>query len=363
MKYLNLIIKLSFFALLISWILVPAKVEMQSIEAQNSNKVRKIHLDDVHRIAYSPEGNIFAASYGRGEVRLFDTKTWTVLHELNHPDAAFRPTFSPDSKILVTGTAELAKGGLRNSKTWFWNVETGENIYVYEDGNVKEPIAAVAFSTDGKMMAWGNSDGRIRLVNVEDVKNLKITNEQLGIRKRREISSMSFSPDGLLLAVGSQSATRFTVFEVNTGNEVFSFDFKDSGILFVYNVRFSPDGKTLAVAGKFGKAQSWEYTVRLFNTDKWEMTADMRNHDGTVGLDFTPNGDSLVAVSPRKVDVIDLRTKKSVKIIDYQGEFYLHTSAISADGKSIAISGIMDDFISIYPIEVKQSKLLNNKNE
>lgn len=355
MKYLNLIIKLSFFALLVSWILFPAKVEMQSIKTENSDKLKKLQFEDeIFKIAYSPDGKIFAGGDDKGVVKLFDTKTWKVLHKLKHPDAAFRPTFSPDSKILVTGTGELAKGGLRNSKTWFWNVETGENIYVHEDGDVKKPISAMAFSPDGKMMAWGNSDGKIRLVNVEDVKKLKITNEQLGIRKRREISSMSFSPDGLLLAVGSQSATRFTVFEVNTGNEVFSFDFKDSGILFVYKVRFSPDGKTLAVAGKFGKAQSWEYTVRLFDTDKWEMTADMRNHDGTVGLDFTPNGDSLVAVSQGKVDVIDLRTKKSAKIIDYRGEFYLHTSALSADGKSIAVSGIMDKFISIYPLEPRR---------
>lgn len=341
-------VKFILFGIFLCVLLFVPEVEAQKPTAKNSDKPQKLYSDNnILRVKYSPDGKIFALSDSKGTLKLFDTQTWKVLRVLQHPDGAYEPVFSPDSKILVTTTGELADGGMRREKIWFWDVETGKNLYVQDEGDVKHPISAMAFSPDGKTMAWGNSIGRIRLIDVEDLENIKEINDQLS-DKLLSITSIKFSPDNSLLAIGSISGARVKVYEVKTGKEVFSYNFKNSNLIIVYKVAFSPDGKTLAIAGRLAKENDWDFTVRLFNTDTWEMTADMRDQMGSIGVEFTLDGKMLVAVGEDKIDVIDLLTKKSIETIKTRN-FLSGSSSLSPDGKSIAVDG-EDDFVRIFSL-------------
>lgn len=196
-------------------------------------------------------------------------------------------------------------------------------------------------------MAWGLSDGNVKLVNVEDIKNIKIINENLTSFKDG-IFSMKFSPNGQLLAVGSSyPATLLKVIEIKTEKEVYS---NSSGII-IYHLEFSPDGKTLATAGRMGRDANAEFTLRFFNTDSWKMTADIRNHIGSEGLHFLPDGNSLVLVGLERIDIFDLAKKKFVRSIKYNND--ISDSSLSPDGKSIAVANEQGN-IQIYSLSKKE---------
>jgi WD40 repeat protein len=298
--------------------------------------------------AFSPDGKYFTAStFFSNHLRVWDTKTWTVVKDLPHPFEPCGQIFSSDSKLLVSSTSELAKGGLRNQKLWFWDIETGENIAVLARGDVKDTIFPMVFSADSKLMAWGLSDGSVKLVNVEDVKNIKVINEKLASFKDG-IQSVKFSPDGRLLAVGSSyPGVPLKVIDVKTGKEVYS---NSNGII-VYHLDFSPDGKTLATAGRMGKDDHSDFTLRLFNTDSWEMTADIRNKMGDEGLHFLPDGKSLVLVGLEKIQILDLARKRIVKSIKNTSD--VTHSSMSPDGKTMAV-GDQEGNIQIYSISKKE---------
>jgi WD40 repeat protein len=74
-----------------------------------------------------------------------------------------------------------------------------------------DSVRAVAFSTDGKMLASGSEDGSLRLWGA-------ITGERVQIlyEHNSRIWSLAFSPDGILLASGSTDQT-IRLWKIQTG--------------------------------------------------------------------------------------------------------------------------------------------------
>lgn len=69
---------------------------------------------------------------------------------------------SPDGKFLaVSGESEL-KNKERHGLVRFWNLDTGEELEPIEDDSTWG-ITAVAYSPDGKRLATGDGDGKIKL--------------------------------------------------------------------------------------------------------------------------------------------------------------------------------------------------------
>jgi len=201
----------------------------------------------------------------------------------------------------------------------------------------------MVFSPDGKMMVWGTSIGDLKLVDVHDLQNIKTIHEKIDLFNYGGIESMSFSPDGTYLAVAALRDP-FIVFEVSTGREVF----RNKDIPHAYQIAFSPDGKTLSIAGKLQKGNEDQPTVRLFKTDSWEMIADLRDRDAWEGLGFTPDGNSLIFIGERKVEVYDIQTKRVTKKIT--NKYSISAASIAPDGKSVAIGDLLGHTIRIYPI-------------
>jgi WD40 repeat protein len=104
------------------------------------------------------------------------------------------------------------------------------------------------------------------------------------------VAAVAFSPDGKLLASGVYG--RATVWDLATAKPVKHL----TNVLGAVNdLKFSPDGKLLAVAGGQPSARG---DLRLFDTTEWKLVATLGGHLDTVScVAFSPDGTKLVSAS------------------------------------------------------------------
>lgn len=115
-------------------------------------------------------------------------------------------------------------------------------------GGPNDYIWSVAFSPDGKFLAYGTNDGIIKMWDVIKYKQVATFKGHVGF-----VRSLAFSSDGKLLASVSDDRT-LKLWDarvpqlVGESKEIHRMDEKD----WTRCIAFSPDGKLLA-SGGFGK--------------------------------------------------------------------------------------------------------------
>jgi WD40 repeat protein len=158
-----------------------------------------------------------------------------MLHENFVEDVAF----SPDGKVLLTGSGDQTAR--------LWSVETGQPM-----GNpLVHPasVLGVAYHPGGLRVATACRDGMARIWSVTTGKQ-----EGLSLEHPGWVEDIEFSPDGSLLVTGcADGAAR--VWSVETHRLLFpAMRLKEGSVL---SVAFSPDGKSIGMAGG-SSVQLWD---------------------------------------------------------------------------------------------------------
>jgi WD40 repeat protein len=87
-------------------------------------------------------------------VAIWDCRTGKIVVELRgHPVTVYSVAFSPDGRLLATGSADKT--------VIVWDLETGNELLKLR-AHV-EPVRVVAFSPDGTRVASGGLDGTVRI--------------------------------------------------------------------------------------------------------------------------------------------------------------------------------------------------------
>lgn len=196
-------------------------------------------------LVLSPDGNVLLGGDRRGNILLWDTKTWLETHltamRLKNTSASVL-TFSSDSKYLIVGTAD--------GQLSLWDFPNRRQVAraFLENG----PIAAASFDPQGKSLAVVS---RIRsVIHLFAVPSMQIQatwDETPGF-----ITHLAFSPDGqaVLSATPAETAAgrvELRVWDVASGrcHAVFP-DFAGP-------ILFAPDGKTFLSLDRSRQIRLW----------------------------------------------------------------------------------------------------------
>jgi len=98
----------------------------------------------------------------------------------------------------------------------------------------------------------------------------------------------------------------------------------------VNKVIFSPDGQHLAVLSSIG--------IYIFRVSDLAQESLIESEPNIPNLVYSPDGTSLIFVSGDSIKILDIATGQEIRTLRKQGTGYIVTSALSPDGKVIAVS-------------------------
>jgi RNA polymerase sigma factor (sigma-70 family) len=227
---------------------------IQLVDPATGRELRKLRESiraRVYGVTFSPDGRTLADYGDGGEVRLWDVATGKVTRRFpGAPRGVYRVAFSPDGTTLAAAAGD--------GPIALWDLATGKQIRVLAGHN--DSVYALAFSPDGTLLASGSVrevEKSVRLWDVrtgKEVPHARDMNHPV-VRERRSSSwGIAFSPDGRLLASGTEEGTAF-LWEVATGRERRRFE-GHTGM--VTRLAFSPDGRVLASASADTSILLWD---------------------------------------------------------------------------------------------------------
>jgi len=233
--------------------------------------------------------------------------------------------FSPDGKTLAAGG--------KDGKIRFWDAATGKRhkITLSHPPDPDGFATKLAFSPDGTLLASVRNSARGKMI----LWDWKLGAEVAGLSKLRHPSALTFDPTGTLLALAD--AEHIVLVDVKERTVLKRLPHRDGGL--ASWLAFSPDGKKLAVSGFcFRRLRIWDCAK-----EKEEKLIETTAKTGCfMSVYWTKDGKSLIlfgsgnAVSYWNVET-GTKTREFEPLREF-GSYHLLTLAVSTDEKQVAVA-------------------------
>ncbi len=255
--------------------------------------------------------------------------SWKQVAALDMPDSLVNTIlFSPDSQTMITGD--------RNGEVLTWARDTWEkttlqparSTYAADDAAGIWYWGTLALSPDGSLIV--NAYGDDGVVTGYDRTGRVVFTYSFGSR----VWAVAISPDGKLLAVAGLP-NNVVIISLETYQPVANLV---SDYEYIFNLVFSPDGKTLLVA-----YERPGNVIKLWDTAAWQETSTFTHVTERIDYHdilFTPDGTELILATNQLGDPIgvrlwDLAGSQIVKEFR-QNSQAAYQVALSPDGRLLA---------------------------
>jgi WD40 repeat protein/class 3 adenylate cyclase/tRNA A-37 threonylcarbamoyl transferase component Bud32 len=299
-------------------------------------------------LGLTPDGKFLATGSFGGAVGVWDMQTGTRLGQPLVADTAPIPAvaFSPDGKSLLSAHDRSAV---------LWDVSGGQALGK-PLGGPADLFTSVAFSPDGRRLAAGGFDASVIVFDVASRRRLARLDAGVAQppveffpggqrrRTRNVVTSVTFSPDGRFLAAGSLdgkirlwdgaslATTRRTI---------------NAGKAWIWQIAFSPGGKLLAVATDPNGPRD------LYNPDRplavvlFDVATGLRRGRamapggmfGGLSLAFSPDGKLLATGSEGQAELWNVASQQPVGSPLEVREDGFPSVAFSSDGRLLGAGG------------------------
>jgi WD40 repeat protein len=144
---------------------------------------------------------------------------------------------------------------------------------------------------------------------------------------KKQLNAVALSPDGKTVALAGHDPAPLTLFDISNGQKVPG---PDAGPGAVSCLAFAPDGSSLAAGSAKGP-------TRLWKAGTWQLLHKLVHSAGTRHLAFAPGGKLLATVEySNNVCLWDTASGKEVAVLPFQPSNWLCRVAFAPDGKALA---------------------------
>ncbi|RNC67546.1 MAG: hypothetical protein ED859_14220 [Desulfuromonadales bacterium] len=307
------------------------------------------HKKPVWHVAFNPNGKRLATGGDDGTVILWNMETLRPSgRPLTEHEGEIRSlSFSPKGDILATIDAS---GTMR-----LWDSERAKLINTVSPESEQEAFWKVVFRPKDSLLAAGMVDGTIRIYDLPSPELLRGQDPLIIIPPKGKLLSLSFRPDGEVLAIANESKdpkgthNNIRLCEVKTGSII--AEIPDAERQEIFSVAFSSDGNTLASSGKGQTISLWNVQDPKYPR---RMLPPLTGHtDSVTKVAFSPDDRVLYSTSgDNSIRLWDTATGQQIgRQLTGQGSAIL-SMEVSKDGYFMA-SGGMDGNVIVWGLSAE----------
>jgi WD40 repeat protein len=220
--------------------------------------------DPIHSVAFSPDGNCLASGgeskYKTDEgkkttIYLWDVNTKELIRTFSGHDLRINSiAFSPDGKTLASSS--------NDGNVQLWNVTSGENLHIFTGASTNN----ACFTSDGKSLLSGGKDG----IKVWDVETGEL--QHTFAEENDFIRTLAIHPKEPILAIAIHTAigvySGIEIWDLTCYKKLQYIDFPWS-----ISISFSPDG-TLLASGDASAFTEAGGVVKVWRVPNFEVAFD-----------------------------------------------------------------------------------------
>lgn len=248
------------------------------------------HTSAKGALSMSPDGNFLATQDDRQQTEVWDLRLGRIVQRLDpHAPGGIAHAalaYSPDGKLLAAAATGVRENDILDSQVRLWDPAAGREMKTL--GQLGNAAVSISFSPDGHLLAAGDYNGGLKVWERgtwKELVSLSGTTRggvsavlDAGNNLVVESTAVVFSPDGHWLAATRDRS--IDIWAVPAGNRAQHLE----GQVFTA-IAFSPDSKLLASADLLRRV------IEIRNVESGEVKISIQSSQEKISsLGFSPDG-------------------------------------------------------------------------